>query len=101
MPGRIGAPDAHSVCRVTDVSIAGARLQTSQPLTPESAVLLTLPGQPPRGARIIWSDDCTAGCAFDVPLADAALDDLVATYGFVPALREIATFRTQPFGVRD
>eukprot|EP01035_Chromulina_nebulosa_P060539 gene60539-82824_t len=39
-------------------------------------------------ARIVWSDDFEAGCAFDEPLEQAALDQLVARYGFAPALPE-------------
>lgn len=55
--------------------------------------MLTLPGQPARRARIVWSDDYNAGCAFDESLSEAVLDQLVAIYGFVPALPEIAMFR--------
>ncbi len=95
MPGRVGDDGARSICRVLDLSIAGARVQTYQQLVQHSVVMLTLPGQPARRARIVWSDDYTAGCAFEVPLAEAVLDDLVAIYGFVPALPEIAMFRTQ------
>lgn len=93
MPGRVGDDGVRSICRVTDLSIAGARLQTYQALVPQSVILLTLPGQPPRRARVVWSDDYTAGCAFDEPLSEAVLDDLVGIYGFEPALPEIAMFR--------
>ncbi|BCA58197.1 PilZ domain-containing protein [Sphingomonas sp. HMP6] len=93
MPGRVGDDGIRSVCRVSDLSIAGARLETYQALAPHSVVMLTLPGQPARRARIVWSDDYHAGCAFDEPLFEAVLDQLVAIYGFVPALPEIAMFR--------
>ena len=94
MPGRVGNDGVRSVCRVSDLSIAGARLQTYQPLEPQTRVMLTLPGQSPRLARIVWSDEFNAGCAFDKPLDAAVLDDLVEIYGFVPALPEICMFRT-------
>lgn len=93
MPGRISNEWERSICRVTDLSSAGARLQTYERLLPQSVVLLTLPGQPARRARIVWSDDYTAGCAFDAPLDEATLDDLVAIYGFVPAIPEISMLR--------
>ncbi|WP_242140003.1 PilZ domain-containing protein [Sphingomonas sp. TREG-RG-20F-R18-01] len=93
MPGRVGDLGARSLCRISDLSTPGARLKTFQPLVPHSVIMLRLPSQPPRRARIVWADDFTAGCAFERPIDQALLDALVAIYGFTPALPEIGMFR--------
>ncbi len=85
VPGRIDDVGARSLCRVADLSITGARLLTLAPLTPGTAILVTLPGQEPRAATVMWSDDHTAGCKFAEPLSQRLLDLLVAMYRFTPA----------------
>ena len=85
VPGRINDLGARSLCRVADLSISGARLQTHAALTPGASVLVTLPGQKPRPATIIWSEGYVAGCAFAHPLSQDLLDLLVAMYRFTPA----------------
>jgi hypothetical protein len=85
VPGRINDLGARSLCRVADLSITGARLQTHAPLTSGASVLVTLPGQKPRPATIIWSEGYVAGCAFAEPLPQDLLDLLVAMYRFTPA----------------
>ena len=85
VPGRINDVGARSLCRVADLSITGARLQTHTALTPGTSVIVTLPGQTPRDATIVWSDGHTAGCKFVEPLSEALLDVLVALYRFTPA----------------
>lgn len=85
VPGRINDVGARSLCRVADLSITGARLLTVAPLTPGAAVLVTLPGQEPRAATIMWSDGHAAGCKFAEPLSQRLLDLLVAMYRFTPA----------------
>ena len=85
VPGRINDLGARSLCRVADLSITGARLQTHATLTPGTSVLVTLPGQKPRAATIIWADGYVAGCAFADPLSQDLLDLLVAMYRFTPA----------------
>jgi hypothetical protein len=47
--------------------------------------MVTLPGQKPRAATIIWADGFIAGCAFAEPLSPDLLDVLVAMYRFTPA----------------
>jgi hypothetical protein len=84
VPGRIDDVGARSLCRVADLSITGARLLTHTALT-TGAVIVTLPGQTPRNATIVWSDGHTAGCEFVEPLSEALLGVLVALYRFTPA----------------
>jgi hypothetical protein len=86
--GTIDEAGPRSLCRIIDLSLSGARLMTWQALETHATVMLTLPGQRARMARIVWSDD------FDEPLEQAALDQLVARYGFAPALPEVAIFRS-------
>ncbi|MEG3145786.1 PilZ domain-containing protein [Sphingomonas sp. RT2P30] len=85
VPGRINDLGARSLCRVADLSVSGARLQTHACLTVGSPVMVTLPGQKPRPATIVWADGFIAGCEFATPLAQDLLDLLVAMYRFTPA----------------
>jgi hypothetical protein len=85
VPGRINETGARSLCRVADLSISGARLQTHTSLNPGSSVMVTLPGQKPRPATIVWADGFVAGCEFATPLQQDLLDLLVAMYRLAPA----------------
>lgn len=85
VPGRINDLGARSLCRVADLSASGARLETHASLTVGSSVMITLPGQKPRPATVVWSDGFIAGCKFATPLAQDLLDLLVAIYRFTPA----------------
>lgn len=85
VPGRINDVGARSLCRVADLSITGARLLTAGPLAPGAEIIVTLPGQKPRAATIMWSDGHVAGCKFAEPLSQRVLDLLVAMYRFTPA----------------
>ncbi len=67
-----------SLCRVVDVSIHGARLQTYVELTKGSVIWLTLPGADPIAADVMWADDFAAGCRFHRPLPMELFDQLVA-----------------------
>ncbi|MFA5962832.1 MAG: PilZ domain-containing protein [Sphingomonas sp.] len=84
VPGRINELGARSLCRVADLSVSGARLHTHAPLTPGNSVMVTLPGQKPRPATIVWTEGFVAGCEFAVPLQEELLDLLVAMYRFAP-----------------
>lgn len=57
-----------ALCKVTDLSIGGARLQTYLGLVKGSVIWLTLPGIGHVAADIMWADDFTAGCRFHNPL---------------------------------
>ena len=69
-----------AVCRVADLSALGVRIETTTPLSPGRAVLITLPGEPPREAAIAWSDGNQSGCYFAEPLAADSLASLVARF---------------------
>lgn len=85
VPGRINDVGARSLCRVADLSITGARLLTHTTLAQGASVVVTLPGQTPRDATIVWSDGHVAGCKFAEPLSEELLGVLVALYRFTPA----------------
>lgn len=67
-----------TLCRVTDLSMHGARLQTYSALRRGATIWLMLPGQGSHAARIVWADDFEAGCQFAQPLSEAAFDALTS-----------------------
>ncbi|URW76602.1 PilZ domain-containing protein [Sphingomonas donggukensis] len=67
-----------ALCKVTDLSIHGARLQTYSAMKKGSMIWLTLPGIGPVAATVRWSDDFEAGCEFRHPLDPLAFAELVA-----------------------
>jgi hypothetical protein len=67
-----------ALCRVTDLSLGGARIEVFSPLRKDSMIWLTLPHVGHWAARVVWSDDFEAGLAFQIPLTEAELDRLVA-----------------------
>lgn len=85
MPGKVGNDGIRSLCRVSDISRKGVRLATYSPLEVNSIVRLTLPGQRPIAARVVWADDYVAGCTFAKPLDEDVIETLVGIYGFEPA----------------
>jgi len=66
-----------ALCRVLDLSLHGARLQTYSALPRNTTMWLTLPIIGTRTATIIWSDDFLAGCQFLEPLSEAEFKSLV------------------------
>ena len=67
-----------ALCKVVDLSIHGAKLQTYSAIKAGSTIWLTLPGLAPVAADVRWSDDYAAGCQFREPLGEdqfAALTD--------------------------
>lgn len=66
-----------ALCKVVDLSLHGARLQTYTALKRGACIWLTLPGLGQVAADVMWADDFTAGCQFRFPLPEAALDKLV------------------------
>ncbi|MCU6452909.1 PilZ domain-containing protein [Sphingomonas sp. A2-49] len=66
-----------TLCRVVDISIHGARLQTYSALTRNSMIWLTLPHAGSVAARVRWADDFAAGCQFRQPLDMAVFERLV------------------------
>ena len=70
-----------ALCKVVDLSIHGARLQTYSALQPGSMIWLTLPTLGPRAARVMRADDFEAGCEFLEPLTQTEFDGLVKLDG--------------------
>ncbi len=59
---------ARTLCKVVDLSIHGARLQTYSALRRGSNIWLTLPHIGQVVAEVMWADDFVAGCQFHTPL---------------------------------
>jgi hypothetical protein len=67
-----------ALCRVTDLSITGARLQTYSELRAGMMIWLTLPQIGQRSARVVWAHDFEAGLEFQAPLMPEEFDILTA-----------------------
>ena len=57
-----------TLCKVTDLSVHGARIQTYSGLRRGSVIWLTLPQVGQVAATVRWADDFEAGCEFATPL---------------------------------
>ncbi len=68
---------ARSLCKVVDLSIHGARIQSYSALKKGSTIWLTLPGAGQVAADVMWADDFTAGCQFHRPLETATFEALL------------------------
>jgi hypothetical protein len=66
-----------ALCRVVDLSVHGARLETYSALKRGAMIWLTLPHVGQVIADIAWATDFAAGCAFHTPLAQESFDALV------------------------
>jgi hypothetical protein len=71
-PGGIG----RTLCKVTDLSIHGARLSTYSALKRGATIWLNLPEIGPVAADVMWADDFAAGCQFRTPLDPVAFEKL-------------------------
>jgi hypothetical protein len=67
-----------ALCRVIDLSINGARLQTYSELRAGAIIWLTLPSIGPCSARVVWAHDFEAGLEFQTPLTPQEFDVLTA-----------------------
>ena len=65
---------ARTLCKVVDLSIHGARLQTYSALKRGSSIWLTLPHIGQVVADVMWADDFVAGCEFQIPLTPDIFD---------------------------
>ena len=72
---------ARTLCKVVDISIHGARLQSYSLLTKGSTIWLTLPGIGAIAADVMWADEYVAGCQFQRPLDPTAFEALVERQG--------------------
>lgn len=69
---------ARTLCKVVDISIHGARLQTYSALKKGATIWLTLPEGGSVAADVMWADDFVAGCQFHKPLEMDVFDRLLA-----------------------
>lgn len=70
LDGRIGRGGIdRALCKVTDLSPHGARLQTYSELRAGMMIWLSLPNAGHRVAKIIWARDFEAGVEFHSPLS--------------------------------
>ena len=67
-----------ALCRVVDISLHGARIQTYSALRKGTTIWLTMPEVGPVAADVMWADDYTAGCQFQKPIAKDAFAKLSA-----------------------
>lgn len=67
-----------TLCKVTDLSIHGARIQTYSGLRKGAVIWLTLPRLGQIAATVRWADDFEAGCEFHAPLDRALFASLTA-----------------------
>jgi hypothetical protein len=70
-----------TLCRITDLSLEGARIHTYSALRRGMVIWLTLPGAGQIAATIKWADDFQAGCEFAEPLPEYIYDMLVEVAG--------------------
>lgn|SRR5665213_3108773 len=63
---------------IENVSRQGCLIRGSFQLEADSRVWLKIPGLPPRAAKIAWSEEDRAGCAFESPLEGALVGELAA-----------------------
>ena len=57
-----------TLCKVTDLSLHGARIQTYSGLKKGAMIWLTLPTIGQVAATVRWADDFEAGCEFQTPI---------------------------------
>ena len=65
-----------ALCKVTDLSVHGARIQTYSPLRKDSTIWLTLPRVGHQAARVVWASDFEAGLEFLTALPAEAFETL-------------------------
>lgn len=58
---------------IMDISIGGALLRTSQPLTIGDSITINLPHGPAAEAQVTWSNGPLAGCRFVSPITEAMI----------------------------
>jgi hypothetical protein len=74
-----------ALCKVSDLSQQGARLQTYSLLRRDSVIWLMLPLVGQVAATVRWSDDFEAGCQFQQPLDAGVFEELLALGGVGPS----------------
>ena len=67
-----------ALCKVTDLSLLGARLQTYSELRAGVMIWLALPKVGHVAAKVVWANDFEAGLQFQTPLTTEAFEILTA-----------------------
>jgi len=67
-----------ALCKVTDLSQHGARLQTYSELRANTLIWLTLPRVGHCVARVVWASEFEAGLEFRTPLSSEAFETVLA-----------------------
>lgn len=67
-----------ALCKVIDLSIHGAKIETFSALRRDSMIWLTLPHLGHWAARVAWASDFEAGLEFQIPLTESEFEKLVA-----------------------
>ncbi len=70
---------------IMDISVGGALIRTSQPLSVDDIVSITLPHGPVTEARVTWSNGPLAGCQFTTPISEATVSAALLKSDPVPA----------------
>jgi hypothetical protein len=70
-----------TLCRVSDISVSGARLRTYSALKVGSVIWLTLPLVGRVSATVKWADEYNSGCQFAEPLDAAMIEALLVEAG--------------------
>ena len=66
-----------ALCKVVDLSMHGARLQSYSEMKRGSTIWLTLPGLAPIAADVVWAEDFVAGCQFREALTVGQFEGLI------------------------
>jgi uncharacterized protein YjeT (DUF2065 family) len=66
------------VAQILDLSQHGLRLAGMERLRIGESVWITLPGLPPRQAKVVWTDRFEAGCVFAEPLHAAVFEAIIS-----------------------
>lgn len=64
--------------QILDLSQHGLRLAGMERLRIGESVWITLPGLPPRQAKVVWTDRFEAGCVFAEPLHAAVFEAILS-----------------------
>ena len=65
-----------ALCRVVDLSLHGAKIETFSALRRDSMIWLTLPHVGHWAARVAWASDFEAGLEFQIALSEDEFDKL-------------------------
>ncbi|WP_447724837.1 PilZ domain-containing protein [Sphingomonas koreensis] len=67
-----------ALCKVVDLSLHGAKIETFSALRRDSMIWLTLPHVGHWAARVVWATDFEAGLEFQIALSEDEFDKLAA-----------------------